>query len=402
MPLTSVENAIADIQSGKLLIIVDDESRENEGDLVVAAEKVTPEIINFMISEARGLLCVPMLGKRLDELNIPMMVTAPSASRFGTAFTVSVDHISNSTGISAHERANTIIHLIDPSANSTDFLKPGHLFPLRYEDGGVLVRAGHTEAIIDLAKLSNVYPAGAICEMVSSDGTMARLSELEVFSKKFGINIVSIAQIIDYRRKHEKLVERVADAALPTQYGTFRSIVYTSVIAPGEHIALTKGDWGPTEPVIVRVHDECLTGEAFKSLRCDCRKQMDMALQLISDAQKGVFIYMRQEGRGIGLHNKIRAYSLQDDGMDTVDANLALGFEPDLRQYGIGAQILIDLGITKMKLLTNNPRKVAGLSGWGLEVTDTLPLEAPLTPQNSSYLKTKKNRMGHTLNLPDE
>ena len=402
MPLISVENAIADIQSGKLLIIVDDESRENEGDLVIAAEKVTPEIVNFMITEARGLLCVPMLGNRLDELNIPMMVTTPSASKFGTAFTVSVDHINNSTGVSAYERATTILKLIDPTANSTDFLRPGHLFPLRYEHGGVLVRAGHTEAIIDLAKLSNMYPAGAICEMIGSDGTMSRLSELETFSKKFDINIVSIAQIIDYRRKHEKLVERVADAELPTQYGTFRSIAYTSMIAPGEHIALTKGNWSETEGVLVRVHDECLTGEAFKSLRCDCRKQMDMALKLIAEEQTGIFIYMRQEGRGIGLHNKIKAYSLQDSGMDTVDANLALGFEPDLRQYGIGAQILIDLGVKKMKLLTNNPRKVAGLGGWGLEVVSTVPLEAPLTDENIGYLRTKKDRMGHTLNLPDE
>ena len=402
MPFMSVENAIADIQSGKLLIIVDDEGRENEGDLVIAAEKVTSEIINFMITQARGILCVPMLGERLDELDIPMMVAAPSASKFGTAFTVSIDHVSNSTGVSAHERANTIRGLIDPNANSTDFLKPGHLFPLRYEDGGVLVRAGHTEAIIDLAKLSNMYPAGAICEMVGADGTMSRLSELEDFSKKFGINIVSIAQIIDYRRKHEKLVKRVADAQLPTQYGDFRSLVYTSMIAPGEHIALTKGDWNENEGVLVRVHDECLTGEAFKSLRCDCRKQMDMALQLISEEQKGIFIYMRQEGRGIGLHNKIRAYSLQDKGMDTVDANLALGFEPDLRQYGIGAQILIDLGVTKMRLLTNNPRKVAGLGGWGLEVIDTVPLEAPHTDQNIKYLRTKRDRMGHTLNLPDK
>ena len=402
MPLIDVEEAVEDIRQGKFLIIVDDESRENEGDLAIAAEKVTPEAINFMITHARGILCMPMIGERLDELDIPLMVRGQNTSKLGTAFTIPVDHKKGTTGVSAYDRAATVKAMIDPDAKPSDFTKPGHLFPLRYQEGGVLVRAGHTEAIVDLARMAGLYPAGVVCEMVKDDGTMARLPDLEEISRQDGINIVSIAQIINHRRRYEKHIQRLAESRLPTQYGEFTAVAYKSTGDPGEHLALTMGDWGPEEPILVRVHDECLTGEVFKSLRCDCGEQIEMALKAIASEGRGVFLYMRQEGRGIGLHNKIRAYSLQDQGLDTVEANMRLGFAPDLRHYGIGAQILLDLGVRKMRMLTNNPKKVAGVRGWDLEVVEMVPIQAHQNPENKNYLNTKKTRMGHLLDVVKE
>jgi len=401
MPFATVEEAIREVREGRFVIIVDDEDRENEGDLAVAAELVTPEHINFMAKHARGLICVPILGRRLDELRIPMMVPS-NTSRHGTAFTVSVDYIhGTTTGISAHDRARTIRALVDPNSRPEDFARPGHIFPLRYQDGGVLVRAGHTEAIVDLARMAGLYPAGVICEMMADDGTMARLPQLEAFAREHGIKIVSIAQIIAYRHRHEKMVERTAEARLPTPYGEFTAIAFRSQVDPDEHLALVMGRWDPDEPVLVRVHSECLTGDVFGSLRCDCGQQVRLALRRIAEEGKGVLVYMRQEGRGIGLHNKMRAYALQDNGLDTVEANLKLGFPPDLRYYGIGAQILWDLGVRKMRLLTNNPRKIVGLDGFGLEIVERVPLQAPPTPDNLRYLQAKRDKLGHVLDLGD-
>jgi 3,4-dihydroxy 2-butanone 4-phosphate synthase/GTP cyclohydrolase II len=400
VPISTIEEALEDIRQGKPVIVVDDDSRENEGDLVIAADKVTPELINLMAQEARGLICMPIPGERLDELNIPQMVNQNTTSH-GTAFTVSVDVLDGATtGISAQDRAATVKAMIDPSTRPEDLGRPGHIFPLRYANGGVLVRTGHTEAIVDMARLAGLYPAGVICEIMAPDGTMARMPYLEEFAQKHDLRIVTIEDLIAYRRQHEKLVERVADAKLPTRYGDFVTVAYSSVVDAEEHIALVMGDIKPDEPTLVRVHSQCTTGDIFGSLRCDCGPQMDMALEAIAKEGKGVFLYMRQEGRGIGLHNKIRAYALQDSGMDTVEANVELGFAPDLRWYGIGAQILADLGVKKLKLLTNNPKKVVGLEAYGLELVDRVPIVVPPNPENQQYLETKRLKMGHLLDEP--
>lgn len=400
MGLSSIPEAIEDIKAGKFLIIIDDEDRENEGDLAIAAGGVTPEAINFMAQHARGLICLPVMGKRLDELKIPLMV-AENTSRFSTAFTVSVEARHGvSTGISAADRARTVKVMVDPATRPEDLVQPGHVFPLRAREGGVLVRAGHTEAVVDLARLAGLYPAGVICEIMNEDGSMARLPQLERLSDRHGIKMVSMADLITYRRRHEKLVHQVAEAKLPTKYGEFTAIAYRSDIDPDEHVALVMGDISTGEPVLVRVHSECLTGDVFGSLRCDCGEQIALAMQSIAREERGVFLYMRQEGRGIGFHNKIRAYALQDEGLDTVEANLSLGFPPDLRDYGIGAQILADLGLHKIRLLTNNPKKVIGLEGYGLEVVETVPIITPPNPYNRHYLETKQKKLGHLLEVP--
>lgn len=399
MAISSVAEAIKDVKAGKFVIVVDDESRENEGDLALAAEKVTPEAVNFMAKYARGLICLPILGERLDELKIPMMVYENTA-RFSTAFTVSIEAKHKvTTGISAHDRAMTIKTVLDPNTKPEDLARPGHIFPIRAKEGGVLVRAGHTEAIVDIAKLAGLYPAGVICEIMSDDGTMARIPQLEIMAEQLGLRIVSIADLIAYRRRHEKLIQKIAEAKLPTKYGDFSAIAYRSTVDTDEQVALIKGDISGDEPVLVRVHSECLTGDVFRSLRCDCGEQVDLAMKVIAEEGRGVFLYMRQEGRGIGFHNKLRAYALQDQGLDTVEANIALGFAPDLRDYGIGAQILADLGLHKIKLLTNNPKKVVGLEGYGLKVVETVPLIVSPNPYNISYLETKKNKLGHLLEI---
>ncbi len=401
MALNSIPEAIADIKAGRFVITVDDEDRENEGDLVMAADKVTTEAINFMAKNARGLICVPVTGHRLDDLKIPLMVIE-NTSKFTTAFTVPVDAKNNvTTGISASDRAETVKVLIDPASKPDDLARPGHIFPLRAKEGGVLVRAGHTEAIVDLAVMAGLYPAGIICEIMNEDGKMARLPQLEVMARKFGLKIISIADLIAYRRRHEKLIHRVAEAKLPTRYGIFKAIAYKSDIDPDEHFALVLGDVAGEEPVLVRVHSECLTGDVFGSLRCDCGEQLSLAMESIAREGEGVLLYMRQEGRGIGFHNKVRAYELQDKGQDTVEANISLGFAPDLRDYGIGAQILADLGLHNIRLLTNNPKKVVGLEGYGLKVTETVPIIVTPNPHNIQYLKTKREKMGHILDIPE-
>jgi 3,4-dihydroxy 2-butanone 4-phosphate synthase/GTP cyclohydrolase II len=393
-----MEEALKDLQQGKPLVVVDDERRENEGDLVMPADKVTPEAVNFMVTHARGLLCMPVIGERLDELEMPLMVNGSNSARHGTAFTVSIDYRKGTTtGISANDRAATIKAMIDPKAKPEEFARPGHLFPLRYEEGGVLVRPGHTEAIVDLARMAGLYPAGIVCEILNPDGTMARMPELEELSRKHDLNIISIAQIIAHRRRHEKLIERVAEARLPTVRSEFQIIAYKSMVDPGEHLAMVKGEWEPDEPVLVRIHSECLTGDVFGSVRCDCGEQIQLALDIIAKGGKGVFLYIRQEGRGIGLHNKIKAYSLQDNGRDTIEANEELGFESDLRHYGIAAQILAELGVKKMRFLTNNPRKMVGLSGYDLEIVERVPIETEVNEENRMYLRTKRSKMGHTL-----
>jgi len=374
--LASISEAIEDIRSGRFIIIVDDESRENEGDLAIAAEKV-------------------------DELEIPAMV-ANNTSRYSTAFTVSVEAKDNvTTGISAFDRALTIKTVLDPETRPSDLARPGHIFPIRARDGGVLVRAGHSEAIVDLARLARLYPAGVICEIMNEDGTMARLPQLEAMAFKFDLKIITIADLIAYRLRHEKLVQRVTEAKLPTKWGEFTVVAYKSAVDAAEHVALIKGDLSTDEPVLVRVHSECLTGDVFGSLRCDCGVQIDMALQSINEEKRGVFLYMRQEGRGIGFHNKLRAYALQDQGLDTVEANIALGFAPDLRNYGVGAQILADLGLHKIRLLTNNPKKVVGLESYGIEIVETVPLIVPPNPYNIRYLETKQKKLGHTLGIQE-
>jgi 3,4-dihydroxy 2-butanone 4-phosphate synthase/GTP cyclohydrolase II len=401
MEFATVPEAIKDIKAGKFMIIVDDENRENEGDLAIAAEKVTPEAINFMAKHARGLICLPIIGHRLDELRVPLMVQENTA-KFSTAFAVSIEaKHKTSSGISAYDRAATVKAVLDPDTGPEDLARPGHMFPIRAREGGVLVRAGHTEAIVDLARLAGLYPAGVVCEIMNEDGTMARLPQLEVLADKFGIKIVSIADLIAYRRRNEKLVERVAEAKLPTRYGEFVVIAYRSKVDPAEQVALVIGDISGDEPVLVRVHSECLTGDVFGSLRCDCGGQIALAMEKIAAEGRGVFLYMRQEGRGIGFHNKLRAYALQDQGLDTVEANIALGFDADLRDYGIGAQILADLGLHKIRLLTNNPRKVIGLEGYGLHIVETVALRTQPTPYNLEYLKAKQKKLGHLLEVDE-
>jgi 3,4-dihydroxy 2-butanone 4-phosphate synthase/GTP cyclohydrolase II len=392
----TIEEAISDIREGKMLIMVDDEDRENEGDIIVAAEKCNPDVVNFMATHAKGLICMPMIGERLDQLEIQPMVIE-NTDNHQTAFTVSVDHTSTTTGISAHERAATIKALIADDSKAADFRKPGHIFPLRYREGGVLRRTGHTEGSIDLAVIAGLYPATVICEIMSKDGTMARVPELIGFAKENNIKIITIADLIQYRRRKEKLIVRVADAKLPTEYGEFTAVAYESLLDDKEHLALIKGQWEEDEPILVRVHSECLTGDVFGSNRCDCGEQLQTALTMIEKAGKGVFLYMRQEGRGIGLVNKIRAYKLQDNGRDTVQANLDLGFPEDLRDYGIGAQILVDLGVRKMRMMTNNPKKIKGLEGYGMEVVERVPIEMPTKIENKRYMQTKKDKMGHLL-----
>ena len=400
MALATIEEAIEDIRNGKFVIVVDDEDRENEGDFIMAAEKVTAESINFMAVHGRGLICMPMTGERLDELRIPMMVERNTAV-LGTAFTVSVEaREGTTTGISAGDRAKTVQVLVDPVTKPEDLLMPGHMFPLKAKEGGVLARAGQTEATVDLARLAGLSPAGVCCEIMNEDGTMARMPELEVISEKLGVKIVSVADLIAYRRRHEKLVHRVAEAKLPTKFGNYTAIAYKSDIDPNEHVALVMGDITSPEPVLVRVHSECLTGDVLGSLRCDCGEQLQIAMQRIGGEGRGVILYMRQEGRGIGFHNKLRAYELQDNGMDTVEANIALGFAPDLREYGIGAQILVDLGLHEIRFLTNNPKKIIGFEGYGLKVVEQIPVVVSPNPHNIGYLETKKNKMGHLLEIP--
>ena len=400
--IESVERAVKHIKKGGIVILVDDEDRENEGDMVMAAERATPENITLMTMEARGLICTPMLGADLDRLELPMQVRKNTAEHH-TAFTVTVDAAYGiTTGISSADRSRTIQLLANEEATTANFVQPGHVFPLRYEEGGVLVRAGHTEGSIDLVRISGLHPAAVVCEILNDDGTMARRPQLEKIAKKRGMPIVTIADVIAYRMSHEKLVERVAEARLPTEHGVFTAVAYKSVVDPAEHIAVYMGEIDDSEPVIVRVESECLTGHVFGSTRCDCGDQVNMALKIIAENGRGVLVYMRQEGRGIGLLNKLKAYELQDKGFDTVEANLKLGFPMDLRRYGVGAQILLDLGVRRFKLLTNNPKKVVGLEGFGLELIEQLPLAAPVNDENRFYLKTKAEKMGHTLDIAND
>jgi 3,4-dihydroxy 2-butanone 4-phosphate synthase / GTP cyclohydrolase II len=397
----TIEEALEDIREGRIIVVVDDENRENEGDLLMAAEKATPEAINFMATYGRGLICMPITGERLKELEISQMVEKNTDSH-ETAFTVSIDAVETTTGISAFERAATIQKVLDPDATGKDFKRPGHVFPLEAKKGGVLKRAGHTEAAVDLPRLAGMYPAGVICEILNDDGTMARVPQLMEYVEKHNLKIITIADLISFRRKNEMLVKRVTEANMPTRYGDFKVVGFENKLNGEHHVALVKGDVTDGEPVLVRVHSECLTGDAFGSLRCDCGEQYAAAMSRIEEEGRGVLLYMRQEGRGIGLINKLRAYSLQDQGMDTVEANLALGFPEDMRDYGIGAQILSELGISKVKLMTNNPRKLAGLSGYGIEIVDRVPIQMNHNERNEYYLKTKKQKLGHMLNFKEE
>ena len=395
--MATVEEAIAEFQAGRFVIIIDDEGRENEGDLVIPAEFVTADHINFMAKYGRGLICISMTADRIEELKIPMMVHASSnTSQFGTPFTVSVEARSGvTTGISAADRARTVQVLIAPESRHEDLAMPGHLFPLRARDGGVLVRAGQTEATVDMCKMAGLYPAGVLCEIMRSDGTMARLPDLKRFAQRHHLKIVSVAQLIAYRQRHEKLVHRVTETVIPTPFGTWKAIAYSSTIDPEEHVALVMGDIDGGDAPLVRVHSQCVTGDVFGSMRCDCGEQLEKAMQLIASEGRGVIVYMRQEGRGIGFHNKLRAYNLQDTGMDTVEANEALGFEADRRDYGIGMQILVDLGLTDIRLLTNNPAKRAGLEGFGLNLVERIPIITEPNEYNARYLSTKALKMGH-------
>ena len=399
MSLEDVAEAAKDLEAGAMVIIVDDEDRENEGDLVLAAEKVTSESINFMATFGKGLICVPMLGERLDKLRLPLMVESNTAT-FQTAFTVSVDSLKRATtGISAQDRAATIEVLIDDETEPEDLGRPGHVFPLKYMEGGVLKRAGQTEASIDLCRIASLKEAAVICEIMAEDGRMARMEQLNNFAEVHNLRIVSVADIIAYRRRNEKLIDRVAEARVPTKFGEFNAISYSSLVDSYEHVAMVKGVLKPDSVVLVRVHSECLTGDVFGSERCDCGDQIPLALEAIDREGAGVFLYMRQEGRGIGIHNKLKAYALQDEGFDTVDANIVLGFSPDPRQYGVGAQILEDLGVKRMKLMTNNPTKRVGLESFGLEVVERISIGAPYKGENLAYMETKRKRMGHI--IPD-
>lgn len=393
----SIEEAIEDIKNGKMLVVVDDEDRENEGDLIIAAEKVTPEAINFMAKYAGGLICTPIISERLSELNIDLMVEKNTESH-NTAFTVSVDAASTTTGISAYDRAETILKMIDPNSKKEDFRRPGHVFPLASKPLGVLERTGHTEAAVDLARLAGLYPAGTICEIMSEDGSMARTPELMEYAQKHNLKIITVADLVEYREKNEILVNAVSEAKLPTKYGEFKIIGYENIINGESHVALVKGDLSSNEDApLVRIHSQCLTGDAFGSLRCDCGEQLEAAMKKIEAAGRGIILYMSQEGRGIGLLNKIKAYALQDKGMDTVEANLALGFPDDLREYWICAQILKDLGVHKVNLMTNNPRKINSIFKYGIEVVNRIPIQFDYNKNNEFYLKTKKRKLGHML-----
>jgi len=393
----SIDEAIQAIEEGEMIILVDDEDRENEGDLVMAAEKVTPEAINFMARHGRGLICLTLTPDRVDELQLPPMATENTAT-FGTAFTVSIDAREGvSTGISASDRSKTIRKAIDAGTKPSDLARPGHIFPLKAQKGGVLKRAGQTEGSVDLARLAGLYPAGVLCEIMNEDGTMARVPQLMPFAEHHALKVVTIKDLIEYRMQRESLVRRISEAMLPTHYGQFKVIAYENEIDHGIHIALVKGKVSAEEPVLVRVHSGCLTGDVFGSERCDCGEQLHRALEMIEKAGAGVLLYLNQEGRGIGLLNKIKAYGLQDQGMDTVQANLELGFKPDLRDYGIGAQILVSLGLREIRLMTNNPRKIVGVDGYGLHVVERVPIEMPPHDDNVKYLRTKKQKLGHLL-----
>jgi 3,4-dihydroxy 2-butanone 4-phosphate synthase/GTP cyclohydrolase II len=396
-----IEEALDDVRQGKMVILVDDEDRENEGDLTMAAEAVTPEAINFMAKHGRGLICLSLAADMVETLGLPMM-SQNNKSKFGTAFTVSIEaRCGVTTGISAADRATTIQTAVNPETTPDDLVTPGHVFPIRARRGGVLVRTGQTEGSVDLARLAGLRPAGVICEIMNDDGTMARRPDLEAFAEQHDLKIVTIADLIAYRMKHERLVERAAETHLPTQYGHFTAIAYTNQVDQHEHIALVKGDINPEddEPVLVRVHSECLTGDALGSLRCDCGDQLKESMRMIEAEGRGMILYIHQEGRGIGLINKLKAYQLQDQGLDTVEANAELGFADDLRDYGLGAQILADIGVRKMRILTNNPRKIKGLEGYGLQVVERVPIEVPPKPENVHYMETKCRKLGHTLSF---
>jgi 3,4-dihydroxy 2-butanone 4-phosphate synthase/GTP cyclohydrolase II len=397
----TVEEAIEDIRQGKFVVVVDASDRENEGDLTIAAQFATPQAVNFMTKEARGLICLCLTEERCDELGLRQM-TENNETPFNTAFTVSVEAREGvTTGISAPDRSRTIQVAIDPKASAEDLVQPGHIFPLRAREGGVLMRAGQTEAAVDLARLAGLIPAGVVCEIMNEDGTMARVPDLIPYCERHGLKLVTVADLIEYRRRHEQLVERMTTVQMPTAYGEFTAVAFRETLTGKHHVALVKGDVDGAENVLVRVHSECLTGDVFHSLRCDCGEQLEQALTQISAEDQGVLLYMAQEGRGIGLLNKLRAYELQENGFDTVEANLELGFQPDMRDYGIGNQILADLGLTTIRILTNNPKKITGIEGFGLEVVEQVPIETAPTPQNARYLATKRDKLGHKLHHQD-